>query len=141
MSMSPLFPFHEGEVGPPALLKTLPPASIAYLGDAVFELYIRTQHLLPITRTREFHRRVVACVRAETQAAFLQRLLPHLSDAEKVILRQGRNAASGRPKRLDLITYQQATALETLLGYLYLHDWQRLNEVLNYFSDDLVTAG
>ncbi|MGF1673153.1 MAG: ribonuclease III domain-containing protein, partial [Rivularia sp. (in: cyanobacteria)] len=49
---------------------------------------------------------------------------------ELEIVRRGRNAATGRPKRVDAHTYQQATSLETLIGYLYLTNTERLSELL-----------
>jgi ribonuclease III family protein len=116
-----------------ATLNTLSPAALAYLGDAIFELYVRAQYLLPPARIRDYHQNVVTCVRAETQAKFVDLLLPHLSDAEKQVLRQGRNAATGQPKRLSPEVYQQATALETLIGHLYLTDFARLEEILSFF--------
>jgi ribonuclease III family protein len=115
-------------------LNTLSPSALAYLGDAVFELYVRAQYLLPPARIRDYHQSVVTCVRAETQAAFMKSLLPLLSNAEKEVLKRGRNAASGQPKRLSREVYQQATSLETLIGHLYLTDRVRLEEILNYFS-------
>lgn len=111
-------------------LQQLSPTALAYLGDAVYELYIRRFYLLPPQRPEAYHRLVVSQVRAETQAEILQSLYPHLRSAELEIVRKGRNAATGRPKRLDPATYQQASSLETLIGYLYLSDFQRLAELL-----------
>ncbi|WP_013320910.1 Mini-ribonuclease 3 [Gloeothece verrucosa] len=106
------------------------PASLAYIGDAVYELYVRTRYLLPPRRLCDYHNQVVAKVRAEQQAAYLQVLEPHLTESEREIVRQGRNAANGRPRRLSPELYQQASSLETLIGYLYLQNPQRLNELL-----------
>ncbi|KYC35157.1 ribonuclease III [Scytonema hofmannii PCC 7110] len=111
-------------------LQQVSPTALAYLGDAVYELYIRMFFLLPPQRPEAYHRLVVAQVRAETQAEILRSLYPHLRSTELEIVRKGRNAATGRPKRLDPETYQQATSLETLIGYLYLSDFQRLAELL-----------
>lgn len=111
-------------------LECLSPASLAYLGDAVYELYARTRCLLPPKRVADYHRQVVAQVRAETQAECLRSLEPHLTEAEREIVRRGRNAATGGPRRLSPELYQQATSLETLIGYLYLQDPQRLQQLL-----------
>lgn len=111
-------------------IRQLSPASLAYLGDAVYELYVRTHFLWPPKRLGDYHRRVVAQVRAESQAVFLRQLDPYLTDQERDIVRWGRNAASGRPRRLPADLYRQATSLETLIGYLYLQDPQRLNQLL-----------
>jgi ribonuclease III family protein len=137
--LHPLFPVGPQHPLPNPIIQTLSPSALAYLGDSVYELYIRSQYLLPPSRIRDYHQGVVSCVRAETQAAFAIALLPYLSEAEKQILKQGRNAANGQPKRLSPEIYQQATALETLIGYLYLTDLERLQEILAYFSLDALT--
>lgn len=113
-----------------AQLQQISPTALAYLGDAVYELYIRMFYLLPPQRPEAYHRLVVAQVRAETQAKILRSLTPHLLSSELEIVRRGRNAATGRPKRVDPETYQLATSLETLIGYLYLTDSHRLSELL-----------
>ena len=106
-------------------------ASLAYLGDAVYELYIRSLHLYPVKKLSEYHNQVVKCVRAESQAQLLQSLEPYLSEQEQDLVRRGRNAARKCPTRLSPRVYQQATALEALIGYLYLADPTRLEELLN----------
>ncbi|WP_232826216.1 Mini-ribonuclease 3 [Cyanothece sp. BG0011] len=111
-------------------ISQLSPAFLAYIGDAVYELYVRTRYLFPPRKVRDYHNQVVAQVRAETQAKALQRLTPYLTTVEQDIVRRGRNAASGCPRRLQPEIYQQATSLETLIGYLYLQDTHRLHELL-----------
>uniref|UniRef100_UPI001D148F7C Mini-ribonuclease 3 n=1 Tax=Plectonema radiosum TaxID=945768 RepID=UPI001D148F7C len=111
-------------------LQQLSPTALAYLGDAVYELYIRRYYLLPPQRVENYHRLVVAQVRAEKQAQMLNLLSQYLNNNELEIVRRGRNAATGRPKRVDPHTYQQATSLETLIGYLYLTNTERLSELL-----------
>ena len=117
-------------------IQRLSPASLAYLGDAVYELYIRTCYLLPPRRLGDYHQQVVSQVRAESQAKTLRSLEPYLTASELEILRRGRNAATGHPRRLDPKIYQQATSLETLLGYLYLTDPQRLTQLLAHLDLD-----
>ena len=111
-------------------VQQISPAALAYVGDAIYELYVRILYLLPLQRLENYHRLVVAQVRAETQALHLRSLIPHLREAELEIVRRGRNATTGRPKRVAPEIYQQATALETLIGYLYLTDIPRLTELL-----------
>jgi ribonuclease III family protein len=113
-----------------AQIRQISPTALAYLGDAVYELYFRMFYLLPPRRPQTYHRLVVSQVRAETQAKMLQTLYPHLKNTELEIVRRGRNAATGRPRRVDPATYQQATSLETLIGYLYLTDFHRLTDLL-----------
>lgn len=109
-----------------AKLNQLPISSLAYLGDAVYELFIRLHCLLPPKRSQDFHNSVVAQVRAEAQANHLASIEPELTELELDILRRGRNAASAGPKRLGGDIYQRATSFETLVGYLYLTDPVRL---------------
>ncbi len=130
---------YSNRVPPPlssAQIRRVSPDALAYLGDAVYELYIRTHYLLPPRRLQAYHREVVAHVRAETQARHLRSLQPHLTSAELEILRQGRNSASGGPRRVDPVTYQQATSLEVLIGYLYLTNPQRLDQLLQQLELD-----
>jgi len=119
-----------------ASVQRLSPAALAYFGDAVYELYIRAAYLLPPQRLQRYHEKVVAQVRAESQSAHLKLLEPHLTSAELDIVRRGRNAASSRSNRRDAETYQRASSLETLVGYLYLCDPQRLAQLLAYLPFD-----
>jgi ribonuclease-3 family protein len=111
-------------------LQRLSPAALAYVGDAVYELHMRVSCLLPPKRIQDYHRQVVEQVRAESQAAQVRSLSAYLTEQEQDIVRRGRNAAQRGPKRVDAETYRQATGLETLLGYLYLSNPGRLQEVL-----------
>lgn len=93
---------------------------------------------MPPKRMADYHSQVVTQVRAESQAVHLSLLLPHLTAPEQEILRRGRNACVGKPRRLDRHTYQQATALEALIGYLHLTNPQRLQELLAKLDFDSV---
>ena len=108
----------------------LSPAALAYFGDAVYELFIRFIFLTPPQRISAYHHQVVAHVRAESQARYMEVLWPHCTAAELTIFRQGRNAAADGPKRVSAKIYRQATGFETLLGYLYLSDPPRLQSIL-----------
>ncbi|HLO86937.1 MAG TPA: ribonuclease III domain-containing protein [Nostocaceae cyanobacterium] len=118
----------------PAQVQEMSPAALAYLGDAIYELYVRMFYLWPKQRPENYHRLVVAQVRAETQALHLRSLTPYLRSNELEIVRRGRNAAAKPPKRLNPEIYQQATSLEALVGYLYLTDYQRLTELFQKLS-------
>eukprot|EP00898_Chlorokybus_atmophyticus_P001393 jgi/Chlat1/2254/Chrsp17S02788 len=116
------------------------PSVLAFLGDAVWELYARRCFLAPLKVT-DYHQRVVAAVRAEAQDAHVQTLLAgdYITDDERDVLRWGRNAAprgSGVPKRLLGGTYRNATALECLVGYLYLSDPARLQDLMSHIGMD-----
>lgn len=111
-------------------LRGLSPISLAYVGDAVFELYVRSRLLVPAKRIRDYHQQVVAQVKAEQQSAYTDQLNPHLTPEEKDILRRGRNATTGRSRRAEAKHYQKATGFEALVGFLYLSDRQRLFSLL-----------
>ncbi|WP_340627215.1 Mini-ribonuclease 3 [Nodosilinea nodulosa] len=115
----------------PAQVQSLSPVALAYIGDAVYELFVRGAFLLPPQRIQAFHRRVVNQVRAEQQAYQVQQLMPLLTAAEQDLLRRGRNASSRGPRRVDSQIYQQATGFEALVGYLYLTNPVRLVELLS----------
>ncbi|WP_308254905.1 ribonuclease III domain-containing protein [Geminocystis sp. GBBB08] len=112
-------------------LQQISPVSFAYIGDAVYELYVRTNFLLPPQKISDYHHQVVEKVRAEAQAAYLQNLYPILTEIELNWVRRGRNSVNKSPRRLSLQIYQQATGLETLLGYLYICDRPRLEYLLS----------
>jgi ribonuclease III family protein len=124
----------------PDRVSQLSPSALAYLGDAVYELYVRTQFLFPPKRSHAYHQQVVAQVRAEAQSSHLQRLLPYLTEIELDAIRRGRNAANGRPRRLDPEVYQQATSFETLIGYLYITNPPRLAELFALLQFDSTPA-
>ncbi|MFB6275328.1 MAG: Mini-ribonuclease 3 [Halothece sp.] len=111
-------------------LEQISPAGLAYIGDAVYELYVRLYYLLPPKHIADYHQLVVAEVRAENQAQQLQALIPYLTESEQEIVKRGRNAATKPPRRLSAKVYQQATSLETLIGYLFLSDKDRLQSLL-----------
>ncbi len=92
--------------------------TLAYLGDAVYELWVRT-HLLDLgyVKAQDLHRRATTYVRASTQAQILQHLLNQLDETESEVVLRGRNAKGGHPKNVDVITYRHATAFETLVGF------------------------
>ena len=115
-------------------LQAITPTTLAYIGDAVFELYVRSRLLLPAKRIHDYHTQVVGHVKAEQQAQYVSVLVPHLNDVEKEILRRGRNAASGKQRRAHAQHYQQSTGFEALLGFLFLSDRTRLTQLLSYLA-------
>lgn len=115
-------------------IQQVSPAALAYIGDAVYELYIRTTYLLPPKSAYAYHQLVVAQVRAETQALQLTSLTAYLTPIELEIVRRGRNAANRPPKRVDAEVYGRATSLETLIGYLYLTNFPRLSQLFEKLS-------
>lgn len=109
------------------------PLALAYIGDAVFEVYVR-QFVLSMSNHRPhvLHKRSSSYVSAKAQAKALEMITPFLTEDEADIVRRGRNAKSGTaPKNTDIIEYRNSTALESLIGYLYyLGRYERLTYVL-----------
>lgn len=111
----------------------LPPLTLAYVGDVVYELYVRNRLLvLGHVRVNDLHRTAVRYVRARAQATALAEIQPMLTEAELDVVRRGRNAKGhAAPKGSDPAEYAQATAFEALIGYLYMADQEeRLSEIL-----------
>jgi ribonuclease-3 family protein len=115
--------------------KQLNSLALAYMGDAVFEAYIR-YHLIQIGQVRpnQLHREATKYVSAKAQAAIIHRIfeMDILSDKEIAVVKRGRNAKSGSvPKNTDVLTYRYSTAFEALIGYLHLSgDKKRIEEVI-----------
>ncbi len=118
----------------PAEIRRLSPSAFAYIGDAVYELYVRLHFLMPPKRLKSYHGLVVEWVRAEHQSQQLRSLEPLLTLDELDLVRRGRNATTKSPRRVDLETYQRATGFEALIGYLYLTDPERLSELIKHLS-------
>lgn len=142
------------------------PSSLAYIGDSVFELFVRSRYVWPSRRTSDLQNKVVGIVRAETQAWMLSKLVGGeeassslstapitLSTKEMSVLNRGRNAGgSGSrkrnrgPKRFfgedgtlsgGARVYSDSTAFECLLGYLYIKDKSRCHEIFGWIQEQL----
>ena len=114
-------------------LKEYSAVVLAYIGDAVFELLVRTPLVAAGNRrVKDIHHDTVELVRAQSQARAMRLLYDQLSEQERDIVRRGRNAKSIAPRHADPADYQMSTGFEALLGYLYLKgDDQRLLELVN----------
>lgn len=114
--------------------KDYSPITLAYIGDTVYDLFVRCKILEKGERPiNDIHRDAISAVSAPAQARSVHNIEEYLSDEEKGILKWGRNAKSGHvPKNADAVDYRWATGFETLAGVLYLRgDIQRLEEILN----------
>lgn len=115
--------------------KQLNSLALAYMGDAVYEIYVR-RHLLQSGKVRpnQLHKEATGYVSAKAQANVIHAFLDEgrLSEEEEAVVRRGRNAKSGTiPKNTDVQTYRYSTAFESLIGYLYLAGREeRLDEII-----------
>lgn len=127
-----------GETPP---LKEMSPLTLAFLGDGVYELFVR-EYLVnkgscPV---KKLHSRAVELVRCEAQAkALSEKLWPLLTEEEQAAALRGRNAHVGHvPKNAEVSDYHGATALETLFGYLYLKgELSRLRELFSLILEGI----
>lgn len=106
--------------------------ALAFLGDAVYETFIRSRVLESgEIHADMLHRRAVRYVRAESQAQVLRKLLPLLTEEETALVKRARNRKSAtKPKNADPVDYKLATAFEALVGFLYLsHQEERLRQI------------
>lgn len=114
-------------------VKLMPPLTWAYIGDCVYELYIRTK-LVNETKLKphELHIKAIGYVKAKAQAEILKNIYDKLTEEEKDIVRRGRNAENHHlPKNANVQEYMYSTAFEALIGYLYLTKQnERLKEIL-----------
>ncbi len=100
------------------------PLTLAYIGDAVYDIIIRT---VVVERANQaanvLHKKTSSYVKAQTQAAMIEALLPELTSDEEAVYKRGRNAKSyTTAKNASIADYRKATGFEALVGFLYLMD-------------------
>ncbi len=120
-------------------IRAISSIGLAHLGDAVYELLVRTYLCVHGKSTgRGLHHATVELVCAPKQAELSAKLLPYLSEEESAVFRRGRNAnVHSIPQHADRAEYQKATALEALFGYLYLKgERNRLNELFGRMMEE-----
>ena len=112
--------------------------ALAHVGDAVYEILVRTHLACGGTQTaKNLHSQTIALVRASAQAETAQRILPLLDGEEQDVYRHGRNAKpKSVPRSSSVAEYAQATALEALFGWLYLKQrYGRINELFGVIAE------
>lgn len=105
-------------------LKTYSPLTLAFLGDCVYEIVIRTILVGKGNCTvNSLHKRKSQLVKAETQSVMAEFLLQYMTETEEAVYKRGRNATSHSvAKNASVADYRKATGLEAVFGYLYLAD-------------------
>ena len=116
--------------------KTLNSLALAYMGDAIYEVYIR-EYLIKnnIVKVNNLQKEAIKYVSAKNQAELLTDMIDnnYLTDEEIDIVYRARNHKSHTSKNTDIITYKYATGLEALIGYLYFSDKKdRIDDIMNY---------
>ncbi|HOK62910.1 MAG TPA: ribonuclease III domain-containing protein [Soehngenia sp.] len=112
-------------------VKRLHPLQLAYIGDAVYELMVRTAILEVDLNVNKLNEKARKYVKATSQASAVKSLEGFFNEKELSIIRRGRNAKiNSSPKNTELIDYKYATGLECLFGYLYLtNQFERIKEI------------
>ena len=109
---------------------------LAYLGDTLWDLFVREELVKTGGRMKELHRAAVARVRASAQSRALARIEDCLTEEEAAVVRRARNAHQTPPKNADPADYCRATALEALFGYLYLTGQLERMKTLMYQAEN-----
>ena len=120
-------------------IRAISSIGLAHIGDGVYELLVRTSLCAHGNATgKGLHRATVQLVCAPEQARRAQRILPLLTEEEQEVYRRGRNAhVHSIPQHASRTEYQQATALEALLGWLYLSGHrERINELFETMMEE-----
>lgn len=122
-------------------IRTINVISLAYLGDSVYEVYVR-EHLIKmgISLVENLQREAIKYVSAKSQSKIVRWLTDnnYLNNGELDIIKRGRNYKRGsHPKNTDIITYKNSTGFEALIGYLYLDNKiDRLDEIIRYILEE-----
>lgn len=119
-------------------MKTYSPLTLAYIGDGIYDLIIRTIVVRQgNVQVNKLHRRTSELVNAGTQSAMVETILPYLTNDEVAIYKRGRNAKSATvAKNATVSDYRRATGFEALIGYLYLNkDMKRMIELVKIGLD------
>ena len=114
-------------------LRTYSPLTLAYIGDGIYELVIRSVVVERANRSaNDLHKKTTRYVKAPAQSAMIEALLPELTEEEEAVYRRGRNAKSyTTAKNASVADYRRATGFEALMGYLYLkEDYSRIVELV-----------
>lgn len=124
------------ELGLPA--EQLSPLTLAFVGDAVYETYIRTRIAKDVNmQVAKLHKIAIKYVSAVAQSKIVHSIEDKFTEEEQNVYKRGRNAHSHTSaKNADIVDYRHATGFEALIGYLYLKkDSARLDEILNLAYD------
>lgn len=125
-------------------IRTYSPLTLAYIGDAIYELVIRTILVEKgNTQVNKLHNRASRLVKASAQSAMIEKLKPHLTEEETAVFKRGRNAKSyTMAKNASMSDYRRATGFEALMGYLYLTEqWERMLGLIKTGMEEGETDG
>lgn len=114
-------------------IRTYSPLTLAYIGDGIYDLIIRTMIVgRGNTKASQLHNHTSHLVKAHSQSVMMEYLMPELTEEEVAVYKRGRNAKSPTmAKNATMSDYRRATGFEALMGYLYLSDrFERIMELV-----------
>ena len=114
-------------------IRTYSPLTLAYIGDAIYDLVVRTILVEKgNTQVNKLNQRANRLVKASAQSEMIEKLKPYLTEEEMAVFKRGRNAKSyTMAKNATMSDYRRATGFEALMGYLYLTEqWERMLELI-----------
>ncbi len=113
----------------------LAPLVLAYIGDSIYEVYVRNKLILAHSGMPAYklHREAIKYVKAHAQSNSIRALEGIITSKEEAVYKRGRNAKSQTvPKNADVVDYRRATGFEALVGYLYLSgQHERMDEIMS----------
>lgn len=114
-------------------MRRFTPVQLAYIGDAVYELSVRTYLLNRSYSVNQLHNMATKFVQAKAQSDLVHKMEDFFTEKENRIIKRGRNSKSHSiPKNADLMDYKYSTGFESLIGYLYLmNDDKRIKEIFD----------
>ncbi len=101
----------------------------AHIGDAVYEVFIREHTILMTSNLKKLHKYTVYFVNAGFQTELLEKITPFLTESELELARRARNIPTSSARRINRTLHSSATSLEVVLGYNYIHNKARYNEL------------
>ena len=123
-------------------IKTYSPLALAYIGDCIFDLIIKSLVLNQGNKqVQKMHKETSRIVQASAQSLMMREIQKHLTEEEHLVYKRGRNTKTVSPARNQSLTdYRRATGFESLLGYLYLKkEWKRMLDLVKIGLDSLET--
>ena len=122
-------------------VRSYSPLVLAYIGDGIYELVIRSIVVERANRSaNDLHKKTTRYVKAPAQSAMIEALLPEMTEDEEAVYRRGRNAKSyTTAKNASVADYRRATGFEALMGYLYLTG--QTDRMLELIKDGIRLAG
>lgn len=118
-------------------ISEIPIRSYAHIGDAVYELFIREKTIYLTSKPEVLHKITTGLVNAEFQASLLNHIEKILTEPEEDLVRRARNLSVTTARRTNHKVHRLSTAFEALIGWLYLNDKLRLNDIFQFITSEV----